>query len=164
MGIFSFSLFLCSSCTITLIVSTVKRWVLIFLWKNCEVPYFPDFTGFTPFFWISIGYSALAILLSIPFFFDTITGFHHHMDIGASRDILHYFYPTSQIRRSGTCHMYFFLLCGRLIKANGNIIFYLYPVPTQSHLKWPAQGFTKTNRHCFYCLNKPYCSWNQVKS
>lgn len=29
-------LFLCSSCNITLIISTVKRWVLIFLWRICE--------------------------------------------------------------------------------------------------------------------------------
>ena len=28
--------FLCSSCNITLIISTVKRWVLIILWKICE--------------------------------------------------------------------------------------------------------------------------------
>ena len=28
--------FLCSSCNITLIISTVKRWVLIFLWRICE--------------------------------------------------------------------------------------------------------------------------------
>ena len=30
------SLFLCSSCNITLIISTVKRWVLIILWRFCE--------------------------------------------------------------------------------------------------------------------------------
>ena len=30
------SLFLCSSCTITLIISTVKRRVLIILWRFCE--------------------------------------------------------------------------------------------------------------------------------
>ena len=30
------SLFLCSSCNITPIVSTVKRWVLIILWRICE--------------------------------------------------------------------------------------------------------------------------------
>ena len=28
--------FLCSSCNITLIISTVKRWVLIILWRFCE--------------------------------------------------------------------------------------------------------------------------------
>ena len=28
--------FLCSSCNITLIISTVKRWVLIILWRICE--------------------------------------------------------------------------------------------------------------------------------
>ena len=28
--------FLCSSCNITLIISTVKRWVLIILWRLCE--------------------------------------------------------------------------------------------------------------------------------
>ena len=32
----SFSLFLCSVCTITRIISTVKRWVLIILWRICE--------------------------------------------------------------------------------------------------------------------------------
>ena len=32
----SFSLFLCSVCTITCIISTVKRWVLIILWRICE--------------------------------------------------------------------------------------------------------------------------------
>ena len=30
------SLFLCSSCNITLIISTVNRWVLIILWRICE--------------------------------------------------------------------------------------------------------------------------------
>ena len=30
------SLFLCSSCNITLIISTVKMWVLIILWRFCE--------------------------------------------------------------------------------------------------------------------------------
>ena len=32
----SFSLLLCSMCNITLIISTVKRWVLIILWRLCE--------------------------------------------------------------------------------------------------------------------------------
>ena len=32
----SFSLFLCSVCTITRIISTVERWVLIILWRICE--------------------------------------------------------------------------------------------------------------------------------
>ena len=56
--------FLCSICNITLIISTVKRWVLILLWKNCEVPFFLDFTGFTPVF-----------LFVIPLFF----GLLHHI-------------------------------------------------------------------------------------
>ena len=33
---FLLSLFLCSICNITRIVSTVKRWVLIILWRFCE--------------------------------------------------------------------------------------------------------------------------------
>ena len=32
----SLSLFLCSICTIARIISTVKRWVLIILWRFCE--------------------------------------------------------------------------------------------------------------------------------
>ena len=53
-----------SDYVIPLVISTVKRWVLIILWKNCEVPIFLDFTGFTPVF-----------LFVIPLFF----GLLHHI-------------------------------------------------------------------------------------
>ena len=44
------SLFLCSSCNITLITSTVKRWVLIILWKNCEALILRASQGFFTYF------------------------------------------------------------------------------------------------------------------
>ena len=59
----SLSLFLCSSCNITRIVSTVKRRVLIFLWRFCERL---DFTGFTGIFRLL----SHSIFLIWPHFYD----------------------------------------------------------------------------------------------
>ena len=44
------SLFLCSSCNITLIISTVKRWVLIILWRFCEALILRASQGFFTYF------------------------------------------------------------------------------------------------------------------
>ena len=42
--------FLCSSCNITLIISTVKRWVLIILWRFCEALILRASQGFFTYF------------------------------------------------------------------------------------------------------------------